>query len=112
MKIQRLEAPQNATVLPAGSHSNTLTSSFGVTRSTNAVGTENGTHGASALRSITMRSLHFVRTAINSPIEIHFIIRVCTPVDSSTIPGWVDGSEMDGMLSRSSRLPNRLICHT
>jgi hypothetical protein len=45
----RLEAPQNATLLSAGSISRVVSSSFGDTGSTNAVGIGNGTDGASAL---------------------------------------------------------------
>src|ERR1700691_2388180 len=90
-----------------GSQSSTLFNSFGVTVRTNTVEIGNGSPEASVLRSIKMRSPHFVRTSLNSPIEIHCISRVCV-ARLESIPK-VGGCETGCILSRNSRFAVRPI---
>ena len=111
-RIQSLKAPQNATLLSAGSHPNTLSNSSGITGSTNAAGIGDSIRSSSVLKSTTMISLDFVRTLMKSPIEIHCTTRVGLALDSGTISSWEGDWGTGGMLSRISRFPNRRISHT
>src|ERR1035441_6187498 len=109
--MQTSEAPQNATLLPAGILSKATANSSSAVGSIVAFETGNGTSSASGLRSMRSTSLSFARTVMNSPIEIRLITRVCTAVGFVPTSQRVGFGGSNGMLSLYSGPAGRLIRH-